>query len=548
MNKGKCIFAILLLFFTPRAYGETVVGISDGLELTGSDSITIEGGSHMIYGGLKISGNSSLILKNTVITFANSENLEYTVSGNSRLTIIDSSLIWLNTGSLQAADNASIELFNVEIYSTFEMSDETFFSTGIGLAGNSKIIAWNSEIGFIRLVENAQCSVNNTILRNFGTQSIIDAEFNNCTIENILLYYEKSRVQINQTLTGIHEVLTQSQLVKAGESNNDFRMINCTLLNPPRIIVIDGKLEAKNTWLDRVYIEGDSAIETTNTRISTLMISEYCWAIIEDTKIDYMLAWRGDFNIQLINTTQKILHIFNTIGLNLHTNSSKIDQLVLDEAVENTPQNIELYKTEIGDLSITMLCPQPIQCDNVIIGNLTTAAGYSNEPPITITGNIRFTEDAKITQAIRDGYTCIRRIYLIEATIDNQPALNTELTIHLENQIKTIITNQEGIAVLPITYLHHFGLVSDPSPGGPYLYNEDNLTKPVTIELLDTNKTINILSDAPVTIQATSQTTSKEGTLNWSIYTPAAVLVTLIAIAVYFVNSRRLEEANRQIQ
>ena len=545
MNRRVSILVVLLLIFTPIVYGETVVaGISESIELDGNTSRTIEGGTHIVYGGITLAGNSSLILNNTVISFADIDDVEYTVSGNSKLTAINSRIIWVNTGSLQASENASIELINVKMHSTFKVSDGDYFSTGIGLADNTKINIRDSDIGFIRIAENAQCSADKTTLGNFGTQSSIDAEFNDCTIESILLYYERSRVQINQTITGRHTLFTQSQLVKSGESNYDFKMNNCTLLNPPRIIIVDGKLEAKNTQLDRVYVEGDSAIEATNTRISTLMTSEYCWAIIEDTQIDYMLAWRGDFNIQLKNTTQGTLHIFETFGLNLQTNSSKIDHLILDDAVENTPQNVELYKTEIKDLYITMLSPQPIQCDNVTIGNLTTVAGWGDEPPITITGSIQFTDDAEINQNTRDGYTCIRRIYLIEATIDNQPSEETELTIHLENQTKTITTNQQGIAILPITYLHHYGLVNNPPPGGPYLYNENNLTKPVTITMIDQNYTIGILSDTPVTLKATG-TASQRTEQNLNQYQAAAIVLAIVAVIAYLANSRRLEQ--RQI-
>jgi len=549
MNKKTGVLAILLLILTPSVYGETVAeGIIDGIELDGDTSSTIEGGSHIVNGGIILDGNSSLMLNNTVITFADIDDAEYTVSGNSKLTAINSSIVWESPRSLLASENASIELINVKLYSAYEVSNGTFFSTGIGLAGNSKINARNSEIGFIRLAENARCSIDNTTLGNFGTQSIIDAEFNDCTIGSILLYYENSRVQINQTITGKHSLFTQSQLVKAGESGFDFRMNNCTLIDPPRIIIVDGKLEARETWLDRVYVEGDSAIETINSRINRLMLTEYSWARIEDSQIDYMMAGRGDFNIQLKNTTQGILHTYDTIGLNLQTNGSKIDQLRLDWCMPNTPQNVELHKTEIGDLHITMQSPQPIQCDEVTIGNLTTEAGWGNEPPITITGSIHFTDDAEIIQAVREGYICIRRIYLIETTIDNQPAVNTELTINLENQTKTITTNQEGRAVIPVTYLHHFSLVSNPQPGGPYLINEDNLTKPVTITMNNQNYTLGILSDTPVTLAATSSTASERWEPDWSQYTPAAVILTIIAILVYLYNSRRLETADRQIQ
>jgi hypothetical protein len=80
------------------------------------------------------------------------------------------------------------------------------------------------------------------------------------------------------------------------------------------------------------------------------------------------------------------------------------------------------------------------------------------------------------------------------------------------------------------------------------MINQDNLTKPVTITLQDTNTTINLLSDAPVTLKATTQTTTQPWTPDWSQNTPAALLLTFIAVAVYLFNKQQPEEANRQIQ
>ena len=509
MNKYKIIFTVslFLLILIPSVSCVTVASsIIEGFELEGNESRIIEGGTYIVSGGLILADNSSLTFIDTVITFAEVEEAKYTLSGNSRLTAINSSIILQSPHSIQASQNASIELVNVEQYSTHEVNNRTYFGTGIGLSGNSGITVRESKLGFIRLAENAGCNATGTQIGDFGTQSSKIAEFTDCTIERVLLYYERSRVQINQSYTGRQDVFTQSQLVKAGENLYNFVMINSTLLNPPMIIIVDGKLEARDTELDIVYVDGDSAIETQNTRIYILRLMGYSWAIIEDSSIDYMSAWEGDFNIQLKNTTHKSISTYETTGLNLQTNGTKTDELLLDWCVPNTPQNVELHDTEIGTLYLTMHSPQPIQCSGVTIGNLTMEAGRGYEPPITITGSIDFTGDAEINQTWKGGYTCIRRIYLIEATIDDQPAPNKMLTVSLENKTKTITTNQLGQAVIPITYLYQFSLISNPQPGGPYIITHDNLTRQVTITLNRQNYTLGIISDTPVKLATQSQT------------------------------------------
>jgi hypothetical protein len=549
MDKGAIFFAVLLLCLSPLVYAEPVVtGIIDGIKLEGNASITIEGGSHIVYGGLILEGNSSLTLNNTVLTFADIEEAEYTVSGNSRLTAINCSIVLESPHSLQASQNASIKLINVEFYSTYEVNNRTYFSTGIGLSGNSRIRAQNSNIGFIRLAENAECSVNKTNIGNFGTQSSMDAEFNDSTIESTLLYYERSRVQINQTITGKHDQFTQSQLVKAGESAFDFKMNNCTLLNPPRIIIVDGKLEAINTTLDTVYIDGDSAIEAQNTHIYYLRLTGYSWAFIEDSEIDYLSAWDGDFNIQLTNTTHRGISTHRTLGLNLKTNGTKTDYLIMDWCQPNTPANVEFFETEIGNLQLTMYSPQQIQCEKVTLGNLTLEAGWGNEPPITITGNIDFTEDIEIIQNVKEGYTCIRRVYLVEATLDDKPAANTQITIHQNNKTKTITTNQEGKAIITLTFLRQFTLIPNPQPGGPYLINRDNLTKPITITFNQENYTISLISDTPIKLAATSEPLIDRILREYTQHSSAAIILTVIIITVFLINTRRKETENRQIQ
>lgn len=551
MNKPTVylVLFLLLLHQVSSGSGSKVTSqIFEDLILETNTSRVIEGGSHNFTGGLFLDGNSSLTLKNTEITFEKNDDAEYRISGDSILTAINCSIVWESPQSIQVSGNASVELNNVELYSAYEVSNRTYFIAGIGLSDTAKISVDDSKIGFIRLSDNAECIVRGSHLGDFGTQSRVEAELSDCTIEQLFLVYEQSRVQINQSLIGKHERFSQSQLVKAGDTRYEFKMINSTIQNPPNIYITDGKLEAKDTKLDIVSIDGDSAIEATDTHICYLRLTGYSWAFIEDSEIEYLSGWEGDFNIQLTNTTHSSISTHGTQGLNLKTNGTKTKYLTLDGYQSNTPTNVEFHETEIGDLYLTMYSPQQIQCDKVTLGNLTFESGWGHELPITITGTIDFKPDATLIQRTKEGYTLIRRIYLVEATIDNQPASNTQLTIKLDNNTKTITTNQEGKAILPVTYLRQFTLINNPQPGGPYIINRDNLTKPVTIIMNNQNYTINLLSDTPVRLSATSNTTSERWEPDWSQHTPAAVILTIIAIIVYLYNTRRRESENRQIQ
>ena len=167
-------------------------------------------------------------------------------------------------------------------------------------------------------------SVTRSHIGDFGTQSRNVVQLKDCVVERVFFVYENSRVQINQSITGNHEWFTQSQLVKTGQIPYDVDMINTTMFNPPMISVTDGKLEARDTQLDVVYIEGDSAIETWNTGIYYLQLRDYSWAFIEDSNIEYLVAWYGDFNIELENTTHYSVSTYNTLGLNLKTNATSI--------------------------------------------------------------------------------------------------------------------------------------------------------------------------------------------------------------------------------
>ena len=98
-----------------------------------------------------------------------------------------------------------------------------------------------------------------------------------------------------------------------------------------------------------------------------------------------------------------------------------------------------------------------------------------------------------------------------------------------------------------MTYQYLFRLISNPQPGGPYLISHDNLTKPITLTMNQQNYTLSILSDTPFVLASSSNPSSERWEPNLNQYQTAAIVLAIVAIIVYLINSRRLERQHRQI-
>jgi len=479
--------------------------VTQGFTLDGIQTMTIEGENWSINGSISLSENATLTIIDSNITVLGEES-QWTLSMNSHLTVVNTSIRVISGKGIQATDNASIGLDNADLYSAQQSDSRTYYDMGIGLAENSKITAVDSKIGYLRTMGNAECNIEKSHIGDYGTMSGTPALIRDSAIERVFLVYENSRVQINESLAGTHLWFSPSQLVKAGETLYDVLLINTTILGTPAISIRDGKLEAHDIVLDAVYVGGDSAIEVEDSEIYYLQLNDYAWALLETSNIKYIVASEGDFNIQLKNTTHTSISTYRTMGLNLKTSYVETEYLNLNYAYLNTPQNVELRNTMIENLQLDMYSPQPIQCDNVSIGTLTLEPGWGNENPITITGSIDFAENASLHQQTRDGHVKIKRVYLVKAKIDGAPAADTELTIQTDNNTRTMRTNEKGEAVITVTYLRNLHIISDPEPGGPYIINIDNLTKPALITFNNEKYNITLLCDTPIELASTTYT------------------------------------------
>ncbi len=122
------------------------------------------------------------------------------------------------------------------------------------------------------------------------------------------------------------------------------------------------------------------------------------------------------------------------------------------------------------------------------------------------------------------------------------------MAIYLENKTYIINTNQEGEAILPVTYLRYIDVITNPQPGGVIPNQQGQPNKTSNHHIKQSKYNHQPTKRYPVKIETSSGTTVKTYDPDWSQYTPAAVIITVTAIAIYLIQSQKKEVNNRHIQ
>ncbi len=119
MRRPIGLLLIILMLRIPLVICQTQETQASEINLVlNNETRIIENASLNIVGGLSLSGNSTLTLINTILTFLESDDANYTISGNSVLKVKNSVINVGNQRGIQASQNASIELTNVKLYQT----------------------------------------------------------------------------------------------------------------------------------------------------------------------------------------------------------------------------------------------------------------------------------------------------------------------------------------------------------------------------------------------------------------------------------------------
>lgn len=181
--------------------------------LTGNQSMLI-GDTRVTLYGFSVGNNSTLTIKNARVTMTDSS---YTVSENGFLKLIKSTLGWRGQVGIRIRDSAKAEVVDSTINVDYIVENRTYYGHGFGFSERSWIEIKNSDVGYIKLDDFANCSVDGRTTGEFGTVLTGESNLANVEIRIMILIYERAWLRINQTIDG-RTAWTSSDVVKSGNT------------------------------------------------------------------------------------------------------------------------------------------------------------------------------------------------------------------------------------------------------------------------------------------------------------------------------------------
>ncbi|MCW4051344.1 MAG: hypothetical protein NWE89_16605 [Candidatus Bathyarchaeota archaeon] len=504
------LIVLLLSVCVHTAYTQTDTVEHEGdLILVGTEIKTITDTVFTVKGSLILDDYASLILVNSKLILAEvpETSQTYELRGHSSLTAINSNITWTERGGIRVKDNATATLTGTYMFTEYQLRNRTYYSHGFGLSENSRLTAEDSTIGYTRLMDTATITVNNSTIGEFATRSMNSSEITDSTILKPTLVYQGTTLQLNQSITGLHEQFKPEHLVKEGETSHSFTLTRTRIMNAPRLELENCQLEAENISLNLVRMMGKSSITLRDSDVDMLYLITESWADINNTRINTITLREGDFNIRLRETEIDLVQSLMTTGLNFKTYDTVIDTLSLEFAYPGSPNNIELTRTRLNNLRLRPGTPPIYQFqDSTIMETITTEATIFEAQTPILTGSLSFDPNCTLVQETKGGITELRRIYKFIVTSRGEPAQNQEYTLtRNETVIREGTTDMNGEEVLTLNYIHLFETIENPQPGGPYLRDQNNLTDTVTLHVGDTETQIGLLTGTPIHVELQSQ-------------------------------------------
>lgn len=249
-------------------------------------------------------------------------------------------------------------------------------------------------------------------------------------------------------------------------------------------------------------------MEITHSDIISGTIEGYVWTTIQESSLEELLCYNGDFNIDIKDSKISRFMTYMTNGLNLKIEDTIIDFFNLMFAHPDAPHNVEIIRVKISNFYIKPGGPSLYQFTNCTVNEKISLELDPTEYMIpTFTGSILFTENATIHQVPGDGKTSLNRVYKIVARDENGTLSNTPISVTREN--KTIIsgkTNEKGEIVFTVPFEKEYTVIESPPTGGPYLINNDDFSALMTITVSGQSKSLSFLSDTPTIIEIKNST------------------------------------------
>ena len=399
--------------------------VEGGLILTGSMNRTIANTLLTLEGNLVLEDDASLTLVNSTLVLAEVPDISqtYVLHGRSSLTAINSNITWNTQGGIRLTENSTAHLEGTHIFQEYQRLNRTHYSHGLGLSEGSTLTALNSRIGYLRLTDNASAAVTDSTIGDFSTMSTEATNVTGSTILKTTLIYTGNRLQINGSLTGLHTEFKPGHLLTEGAAAHPFTLTQSRIEAPPSLDLTDCTLKAENTTLNIVMTWGQSHVSVTGSQVSVLYLIQGAWADVTDTGVGSLAMREGDFNVQLRGADAGTIHSLMTTGLNLKTMDSHVGTLKLEYAYPGSASNIELINTKVDRLPLSPWGPSPYQFQgSTVQESVTLNADLFEAPPTVITGGLSFGENCSLAQGTDQGVTQVTRVYKVSVTKGGKPA------------------------------------------------------------------------------------------------------------------------------
>jgi hypothetical protein len=431
---------------------------------------------------------------------------------------------------------------NSSIYVDYIVENRPYYGYGFGLSERSWIEVKNSDVGYIKLDDWANCSIDGGTIGEFGTISQGESYLANIELGSMILTYERTWLRINQTIDG-STAWKSTDIVESGNTTYPLTLMNVTQMSPPSLQIIDSNLEANNTKLDIVLVAGNSGTRLQEVEISLLYLIEDVWATIQGSKIEIFRFRNGDFNIKIIDSEIDTLESMMTSGFNLMF------------AHPAAPNNVELINTTIKELYFTPSSPPVYKFDQAHVERLVALeAGDVFASPL-LTGSLDFGVNCSIIQDEREGISALSRVYRVNVLEEGVPVSGEPYIISNGNRtIHEGETNANGTMVFPLRFVRRFELVQDPAQGGPYMYDTNNFTTPLILRVGNHVYEPGFLTETPLTLNIAPKNPA-EGTVEkktqlGSLMTAGSLIAVTLILAFGSLRGKTInqqEEANAPI-
>ncbi len=249
----------------------------------------------------------------------------------------------------------------------------------------------------------ASCSVNRSIIGEFGTTSFNQSIFEGSEIRSLILTYEENWIRINETLNG--EVTWSSdQIVRNGNSTYPLSLTETKIVSPPSFQLLNCNLEANNTEIDLVLVGGNSGVTIKDVEMTLLYLIEDVWATVMDSDLDILRCRNGDFNVKVTGSDIETLETMMPTGFNLKVTGSRLGILNLMYAHPEAPNNVEVWDSEVGTLYLTPSSPPVYMFEgSEISGGVVLESSEENGFAPLLTGSLSFGVECNVTHDERGG-------------------------------------------------------------------------------------------------------------------------------------------------